>query len=256
MDQTTMCDGSIASSNSCDTQAVRGKTTFEDIDGFEAIEAADGTYSVIQEDGGNNFGERMFVYRNSLAYGQSPADRPFKFIAQSGGKKNSRMLAKVGVPAGSNTDVNSHEFSGVEDLSGFFVKSDGAFTLKAADAGYKRRDLARTVAMNDKLILIGLQSHNLNSGLIKAFNADRGGQWLLWQPRLQGDGVRPQEYRASLLRYKCNPFTDSDCHIHRALKAELDDACNEELSVPSGASPRTCFNLISLGMYFVWRLYN
>lgn len=236
MDQTTMCDSSIATSTSCDTTAAPGKVTFEDIDGFEAIEAADGTFSIIQEDGGNNFGERMFVYRNSLSYGQSPANKPFKFIAQSGGKKNSRMLASVGVPAGSNTDVNSHEFSGVDDLSGFFVKSNNAFVLKAADAGYKRRELARTVTMNDKLILIGLQSHNLNSGVISRFNADRGGQWLLFQPRLEGDGVRPQETTSSPAQYKCNPYTEGDCHIHPTLKSELDAACGTSKS-PSSENP-------------------
>ena len=37
------------------------KSTFEDIDGLEIISASDGLYAVIQEDSGNDLGERMFI---------------------------------------------------------------------------------------------------------------------------------------------------------------------------------------------------
>ena len=49
-DQTMMYDGT-------------DKSTFEDIDGLEWFAAADGDFIVIQEDGGNHFGERTFMYK-------------------------------------------------------------------------------------------------------------------------------------------------------------------------------------------------
>merc|ERR1712050_703432 len=99
-----MCDSSINKTSNCAATPSKGKVTFEDIDGFEAFATKDGsTYSIIQEDGGNLFGERMFIYENSLTYGTSPTSKPFKLVAQSGGSMNSRMLAGVDVPAGVNS---------------------------------------------------------------------------------------------------------------------------------------------------------
>merc|ERR1712167_373328 len=76
------------------------KTTYEDIDGFEwvaAAGAADG-YFIVQEDGGNDFGERTFIAEARL----DGTPMTYYFIAMSGGDDNTRMLAGVGVPAGTN----------------------------------------------------------------------------------------------------------------------------------------------------------
>lgn len=228
-DQTTMCD-SQRDQNTCALENMPGKLTFEDVDGFEAIPAAGGkVYSVFQEDGKNQFGERMFIYENSLEYGENPATKPFKFLAHSGGESNSRNRGLVGVPAGSNGGAEGHEFSGITDLSGFFVRSGDAWALSASDAGHEKMRLAATVAIDDKLIILNLQGHSLNAGLVKKFNADRGGQWLLWKPRVSGDGQRPQETTPpEYPTYPCNPFTTDMCAIHPAVKAELDAACPEE----------------------------
>ena len=45
------------------TDSSKTHVTFEDIDGFETITASEGTYAVIQEDGGNAYGERMFLVK-------------------------------------------------------------------------------------------------------------------------------------------------------------------------------------------------
>jgi hypothetical protein len=226
MDQTTMCDSSQHDKNSCGEKAVEGKLTFEDIDGFEAFATAGGgTFSIIQEDGGNNFGERMFIYENLLTYGQSPSSKPFKLVSQSGGALNSRMLAGVGVPAGVNSGAAGHEFSGVADLSGLLRKQNGAFVLKASDAGHRMQAAARAVPIGDKLLLIGLQAHGFAGGIISDFKADRGGQWLIYQPRMEGTGILPTETAGETARYPCNPFSSMMCHIHPKYKAELDAAC-------------------------------
>jgi len=225
-DQTTMCDA-VRDTPTCALENIPGKLTFEDIDGFEVIPAADGKeYSIFQEDGKNQFGERMFMYENSLEYGQNPTTKPFKFLAHSGGESNSRNRAMVSIPAGAWGGAEGHEFSGITDLSAFFVKNGDAWALAASDAGHARYRWAKTVHMEDKLIVLNLQAHSLSAGHIKKFNADRGGQWLLWKPRLSGDGEKPQETMpAEYSTYPCNPFTTEMCAIHPAYKAELDAAC-------------------------------
>jgi hypothetical protein len=173
-------DGADAKMNFDSTSAF--KKTFEDIDGLEVLEASDGNlYAIIQEDSGNDYGERMFITSplkhdgNHLTY---------YFIAMSGGDANTRMLAGVGIPAGVNTGAQAHEFSGIADLSGLLAHDGGNFHLDVDDTGYNKRIADRGVAINDKLILLGLQSHNFNGGVIGKYHGDRGGQWLAYQPNI------------------------------------------------------------------------
>jgi len=37
------------------------------------------------------------------------------------------------------------------------------------------------------MIVMGLQAHNMVAGVISYFAADRGGQWLLYQPEIEID---------------------------------------------------------------------
>ena len=86
----------------------------------------------------------------------------------AGGKKNSRVLSKLAIPAGAFGSATASEFSGVADASGAFRQT----TL----GGAARRIADVQVAINDKSILIGLQQHSMSGGVVAAFGADRGGQ--------------------------------------------------------------------------------
>jgi len=133
----------------------------------------------------------------------------YHFMAQSGGKYNTRMANGVGVPETSNIGGGSHEFSGIIDLSGMLAKtgvkkgkggggkggrrerglkkgkggksSDEEFVISSGD-GEGKRIAEHTVPINEKLIALGLQAHNLADGTVAAFKADRGGQLLVYQP--------------------------------------------------------------------------
>ena len=98
------------------------KTTFEDIDGLEVIAAEEGLFAIIQEDSGNDLGERMFI-STVLEHEDDGAELMYHFMAQSGGKYNTRMANGVGVPETSNIGGGSHEFSGIIDLSGMLAKT-------------------------------------------------------------------------------------------------------------------------------------
>lgn len=150
------------------------KETFEDIDGLEWIAAADNKdYIIIQEDGGNKYGERMFIAEIPAA-GTKPT---YKFIAQAGGSENTRTKAGVSVPAGTATasSARASEFSGVADLSGILKEG-------TALGGEARRAAEATVPIESKYIAVGLQHHAANSGVISKFNLDRGGQVYIYKP--------------------------------------------------------------------------
>ena len=162
------------------------KRTFEDIDGLEWIAAksaatdASGSvtlngktytyddYFVIQEDGGNKYGERLLVAKMPAAKSNATYD----FIAMAGGSLNTRMKAGVSVPPNTFNSATSSEFSGVADASG---------ALRQTMMGGAARRLAELdVIMNDKTILIGLQQHSIRTGVVSKFGADRGGQIYMW----------------------------------------------------------------------------
>jgi len=166
--------------------------TFEDVDGFEVIAAADGKrYAVILEDGGNKYGERSFI----AELDPNAATMDYKLIMISGGSGNTRIAAQVGIPAGTNANPTSHEFSGTLDLSGMLTTDlRGNYLFSASDDGYVKHDAEMATYINDKTLVIGLQGHSLTGGVNFILAADRGGQWLAYQPSLAGGDAPPGGY--------------------------------------------------------------
>ena len=115
----TVCPGASDATVNCDSD-YSVKNTFEDIDGFEIIAAKEGLYAIIQEDSGNDLGERMFI-TSTLEHEDDGNEIQYNFMAMSGGKFNTRMAGLVGIPATTNDGGGSHEFSGVIDLSGMLA---------------------------------------------------------------------------------------------------------------------------------------
>jgi hypothetical protein len=161
-----------------------GKVTFEDIDGLEVVMGPNEViYAILQEDSGNFLGERQFI-TGPLEHEDDGVELTYYFISFSGGDENTRMVEGVGIPAGVTTSANSHEFSGIFDLSGLIAKdADGNFLISAADSGKAKRDADAATEINDKYIYLSLQAHNHDGGLVEAMRADRGGQWLVYQPQ-------------------------------------------------------------------------
>lgn len=158
------------------------KATFEDIDGFEVLEAPNGQlYAIIQEDSGNKQGERMFI--THLEHSRDKKELTYYFVAMSGGAENTRFKNGVGIPKGTWTKATGHEFSGVFDLSGLLKTSDdGSFVVSAADTGLAKRMADRTVEIGDKNIVLTLQAHTQVGGIMSGYQLDRGGQIYMYQP--------------------------------------------------------------------------
>jgi hypothetical protein len=175
----------VDSSSGADAGPGGGKNTFEDIDGVEWIAAAGTTdgYIIIQEDGGNYFGERTFL--SKVRTDGTPMS--YYLIAMSGGRLNTRMLANVGVPAGTNDGnwaSSAHEFAGSMDLSGMLAKDASGNWRATAGVGATKRQVERTIPINNKTIAFGLQAHQLTAGIVRAMSGDRGGQIYAYQPNL------------------------------------------------------------------------
>lgn len=165
-----------------------GKVTFEDIDGLEVFEDDGQLYVMIQEDSGSLLGDRMLI-SSPLEHEPDGMNLTYYFVAMSGGKENTRAMAGVSVPAGlrcfdgEKYATDAHEFSGLFDLSGLVRRdANGTFTLAAADDGSAKRANDAAVPINEKNILLALQSGDYFCGVIGAFQGDRGGQLYIYKP--------------------------------------------------------------------------
>jgi hypothetical protein len=171
------------------------RITFEDIDGFEVLEGTDGQlYAVVQEDSGNKYGERMFLTR--LEHVRDREELTYYFVAMSGGGENTRFKNGVGIPKGSWSVATGHEFSGVFDMSAFFVKNDdGSFKVAASDTGVAKREADRMVDINNKHVMVNVQAHTQVGGVFSAFQLDRGGQIYLYTPKIPASAtaLKPDE---------------------------------------------------------------
>ncbi len=61
-------------------------------------------------------------------------------------------------------------------MSGIFRKQKGNFSLSTTDTDYDKRMNDKMTKINDKVVLVRLQGHNMACGVIKYFGGDCGGQ--------------------------------------------------------------------------------
>jgi hypothetical protein len=162
------------------------RVTFEDIDGIEAYEYDGQLYILMQEDSGNQYGERVFLA--PIEHEDDGKELTYYLLAISGGALNTRIVAGVSIPFGTFGTGTSHEFSGSFDASSFFVKdADGEYVLSASGTGYDKRRADAMVPINEKSIVMNLQAHSFGGGILATFQLDRGGQIYLLRPNLPED---------------------------------------------------------------------
>ena len=157
----TSVDGLLQDKNwdsGAETNEGAGKSTFEDIDGLEWFAAADDRdFIIIQEDSGNDFGERMFMAEIPKLAETLPI---YYFVAQAGGSANTRNMAEVCIPKDTWNYATSSEFSGASDMSGVLTQKKMG--------GYARRAAEAEIPINEKLIAVGLQHSSCAMGVISA----------------------------------------------------------------------------------------
>jgi hypothetical protein len=159
------------------------KTSLVDLDGIEAFVYEDKLYALLQEDSGNQYGERVFLV--PLEHEDDGEELTYYFLCMSGGTLNTRNAAGVSIPSGTHGKANAHEFSGSFDTSAFFVKdADGEYVLSASGNGYDKRQADAMVPINEKNIIMNLQAHNYDDGILASYQLDRGGQIYLLRPNL------------------------------------------------------------------------
>lgn len=146
-------------------------------DGLLWAKSSDADVLIIDEDSGNDFGERKYALRIDPVTMQVLPDATGYFLAQAGGNKNPRALAKVAANPGDFTKPDGSEFSGSWNATAVVArKPDGSFYTvdELKGNGYQKIEQTRPL---DEQVFIGVLQHKTESGgAVAANKADYGGQ--------------------------------------------------------------------------------
>jgi len=146
-------------------------------DGLMWVKSSDADVLIVDEDSGNDFGERKFALVIDPKTLNVLPDATGYFLAQAGGSKNPRAVAKVAAYEGTFKSATSSEFSGSWDVTGLITrKADGTFYTPAELAGTGEQAIAQSRPLSEHVLIGVLQQTGESGGAVAANKADYGGQ--------------------------------------------------------------------------------
>jgi hypothetical protein len=146
-------------------------------DGLLWAKSSDADVLIIDEDSGNDFGERKFALRIDPQTLSVLPDATGYFLAQAGGTKNPRALAKVAANAGDFQSARNSEFSGSWDVTALVTrKEDGSFYTVDELKGNGHQLVEQSRPLDEHVFIGVLQQSSESGGAVKENKADYGGQ--------------------------------------------------------------------------------
>ncbi len=142
-------------------------------DGLYWVKSSEGQYLIVDEDSGNDFGERKYV----LTIDDSMNVISGHLLALAGGKHSARYQAGVSALGGAFTKPGSSEFSGSWPVTALIQrKDDGSFYTIEELKGEGRRNLRRQIPTHEQTFIGVVQARSESSGAVARNKADAGGQ--------------------------------------------------------------------------------
>jgi hypothetical protein len=142
-------------------------------DGLHWSKTADGDYLIVDEDSGNDFGERKYVLTIDADMNVIDAH----LLAIAGGKHSSRYQAGVSALGGAFTKPGTTEFSGSWPVTALIKrKADGSFYSMDELTGSARQDIRGKLPTLEQTYVGVVQARPESSGAVAANGGDAGGQ--------------------------------------------------------------------------------
>ncbi len=142
-------------------------------DGLYWAKTSDGDYLIVDEDSGNDFGERKYVLSLDADLTVSGAH----LLALAGGKHSARYEAGVSALGGAFTKPGTAEFSGSWPVTALIAKKDdGSFYTMDELAGTGRQDIRGALPTAAQTYVGVVQARPESSGAVEAGGGDAGGQ--------------------------------------------------------------------------------
>jgi Ca2+-binding RTX toxin-like protein len=156
-------------------------------DGLLWVKSSDADVLIVDEDSGNDYGERKFalvINEDTLAI---EPDGTGYFLAQAGGSKNPRALAGVSAYGGTYEAARGAEFSGSWDVTALVAtKADGSFYTQQELAGNGVQIVEQSRPLSEHVFIGVVQQPGESGGAVEATKADYGGQIFMFSIDLPG----------------------------------------------------------------------
>ncbi len=172
----------------------KGVARMDQPDGIDWVKASDGDFLIVDEDSGNDYGERKYILPIDSETLKLKEEGKGYFLAQAGGSLDPRAIAKVAAIPGTFSRATSSEFSGSWDVTHLVVrKEDGSFYTQEELAVPGVEEAIKVGLPLEEHVLLGVvQQPSESGGLLKERKADQGGQIFLFKVDLDGEaGVEP-----------------------------------------------------------------
>jgi hypothetical protein len=163
-----------------------------DPDGLLWVKSSDADILIVDEDSGNDYGERKYaLVLNEDTLALEP-DGTGYFIAQAGGNKNPRALAGVSTYGGTFESKSGSEFSGSWNVTALVAtKADGSFYTQQELAGNGVQTVEQSRPLSEHVFIGVAQQGGESGGALKATKADYGGQIFMFSLDLPGIEPKP-----------------------------------------------------------------
>jgi hypothetical protein len=174
------------------THLEAGEARMNQPDGLQWIKTADGDYLIVDEDSGNDAGERKFILPIDAETLQLTEEGKGYFLAAAGGSDNPRGLAEVAAIPGTFRNAGSSEFSGTWNVTHLVAKKeDGSFYTQEEIAGMGAEEISQQYTLAEQTLLGVVQHSGESLGIVADRNADQGGQIFLFNVDLDSEPVQP-----------------------------------------------------------------
>jgi hypothetical protein len=148
-----------------------------DPDGLLWVKSSDADVLIVDEDSGNDYGERKLALVIDEDTLQVEPNGTGYFLAQAGGNKNPRAAAGAAAYEGTHATPRNSEFSGSWNVTGLVAKkADGSFYSVDELKGNGVQTVEQSRPLSEHVFIGVAQQPGESGGAVKANKADYGGQ--------------------------------------------------------------------------------
>ena len=170
-------DGSLTHA----THVEKGVSKIVSNDGLYWAKGQGGNVLILDEDSGNDYGERKFALPITEGMELRDAATGY-FLGAAGGTLSPRYEAGAAALAGAFSAAGTNEFSGSWDVTGMVTrKDDGSFYSKEELSGSGMQDVADTVDIEDHTYIGVVQARPESGGQVEEIGGDAGGQVFMFE---------------------------------------------------------------------------
>jgi len=154
-------------------------------DGLMWVKTADADVLIVDEDSGNEFGERKFALVLDPKTLKLREEGKGYFLAKAGGKQNPRAQNKVAAYPGTFTKATSSEFSGSWNITSLVTrKPNGTFYTMDELKGTGQQKVNGSITLANSTFIGVVQHKGEASGAIAKIGGDQGGQVFMFNMKL------------------------------------------------------------------------